>query len=89
MRHIEVRLIHLRAFPVVVLKRPFPHSRVGEALSFQPFDFLPVLLFPVGGFPLFPVCPFAVTFLGVSVASEKRLSLRKIGFFGLAAFPAV
>lgn len=55
--------MHLGAFPVVVFKRPFPHSRVGEACSFQPFHFLPVLVFPVSGFQRFLAFSLAVTFL--------------------------
>ncbi len=87
--HIGTGFHHLGAFAVVVPKRPFPHSRVGEALSFQPFHFLPVLLLPVCGFQHFPAFPLAVTFFGVSVTSENRLALREVGFFGLAAAPAI
>ena len=79
----------LGAFAVVVFKRPFPHSRVGEACPFQPFHFLPVLVFPVAGFQRFPAFSLAVTFFGVSVTSEKGLALGEVGFFGLAAAPAI
>ena len=81
--------MHLRAFAVVIPESPFPHSRVGEALSFQPFQFLPVFLLPVCGFPFLPLFPLEVTFFGVAVTPEKRLALCKVGFFGLAAVPAV
>ena len=81
--------MHLGAFAVVVLKRPFSHSRVGKADSFQPFHVLPVLVFPVSGFQRFPAFALAVTFFGVSVTSEKCFALREVGFFGLAAAPAI
>ena len=85
----RIGFVHLGAFPVVVFKRPFPHSRVCKSLSFQPFHFLPVLVFPVSGFQRFPAFPLAVTFFGVAVTSEKGLALREVGFFGLAAAPAI
>ena len=81
--------VHLGAFPVVVFKRPFPHSRVGEACPFQPFHFLPVLVFPMAGFQHFPAFPLAVTFFRVAVTPEKGFALREVGFFGLAAAPAI
>jgi hypothetical protein len=81
--------VHLGAFPVVILESPFPHSRVCEACSFHSFHFLPVFLLPVCGFQHFPSFPLAVTFFRVSVTSEKGLTLREVGFFGLAAAPAI
>ena len=43
----------------------------------------------LGGLPFFPDFPLAVALCRVPVASEQRLALREIGFFGLAALPAV
>jgi hypothetical protein len=43
----------------------------------------------LGGLLFVKDFPLAVTRPRVSVTSEKRLALRKIGFFGLAAAPAI
>ena len=47
------------------------------------------LALPVCGFLFFPAFPLAVTFFRVAVTPEKALALCEVGFFGLAAVPAV
>jgi hypothetical protein len=89
MRRIEESLIHLGAFAVVIFKSPLAHGGVGKSPAFQFFHGVAVLALPVGGFLLFPAFALAVTFFRVSVTSEKPLSLGEIGFFGLAAAPAI
>ena len=47
------------------------------------------MCFPSGGIPAFPAFALAVTFFRVAVTSEKVFPLGEVGFFGLAAAPAV
>ena len=89
MRRIEESLIHLGAFAVVIFKSPLAHGGVGKSPAFQVLHGVMVLAFPVCGFLLFPPFALAVTFFRVAVTPEKALALCEVGFFGLAAAPAV
>src|SRR5699024_9938361 len=79
----------LRVLAVVVLKCPAPYGLVGKAPAFQFLYGVKVAAAFLGGLPFLPDFPLAVALCRVAVTPEQRLSLREIGFFGLAAFAAV
>ena len=87
--NIGMGVVHLRRKSVVVRKRPFLHGFVGKAPLLQTPDSFQVGAPLLGGFPLFTLCPLAVTFCRVAVTPEKLLALREISLFRLAALPAV
>ena len=77
------------AFAVVIFKSPLAHGGVGKSPAFQVLYGVTVFSLLVGGFLRFPAFVLAVTFFGVAVTSEKVSPLGEVGFFGLAAAPAV
>ena len=97
MRRIEVRLIHLGAFAVVIVKSPLAHGGIGKSTAFQVLHGVTMFSLLVGGFLLFPVLALAVTFFGVAVTSEKVFPLGEVydatlysgSFRTFPRFPAV
>ena len=87
--HIGTGSLHLGAFPVVLFKIPVPHGGVGKTPAFQVLNNVKVLSLLLGGFPFLPDFPLAVALCRVAVTPEQVLALREVGFFGLAAAPAV
>ena len=79
----------LRISAVVVFKSPVPHGGIGKSPALQVLYGVKVSALLFGGFTLDPLRSLAVALCRVAVKPEKRLALREVGFFGLAAFPAV
>ena len=87
MLRIEVRKLHLRAFAVVVGKRPFPHFAVGKAPTLQFLYGLKVLPALSLRFLLIVLSLFALTTAGKQPALHGRLVHAEL--LGRAATAAV